>query len=223
MLNVLHKSAILLAVGASVLTGCGGGGAGGGGGLPRASAANAAAAVVAAGTAADAATPGSSSGTSATDGTSSTSDSGSATNGTSSTSGSGTSAVSSGGKAAPAPAPAPSYSTIATENGAFNVASGTVVQYGAGSSWVSQTVSGAGTCSNTFFGTDPDPGVAKFCRVDTAAAPAPAVGSDIVDSSLAIIPASYTAMAAQLSKDAGIAYRYGPDATRMEQPTQGPR
>ncbi len=74
--------------------------------------------------------------------------------------------------AAPAPAPAPSNSTVATENGTFNVASGTVVQYGAGSSWVSKTVSGAGTCSNTFFGTDPDPGVVKSCQVATAAAPA---------------------------------------------------
>ncbi|SEB23888.1 hypothetical protein, partial [Variovorax sp. YR216] len=36
--------------------------------------------------------------------------------------------------------------------------------------------------------------------------------TDIVDSALNIVPAQYTAMAAQFSKDAGIAYRYGPDA-----------
>jgi len=36
--------------------------------------------------------------------------------------------------------------------------------------------------------------------------------TDIVDSSLNIVAAQYTAMAGQLSKDAGIAYRYGPDA-----------
>ncbi|SCK62209.1 hypothetical protein VAR608DRAFT_7393 [Variovorax sp. HW608] len=36
--------------------------------------------------------------------------------------------------------------------------------------------------------------------------------TDIVDSALNIVAAQYTAMAAQLSKDAGIAYRYGPDA-----------
>jgi hypothetical protein len=41
------------------------------------------------------------------------------------------------------------------------------------------------------------------------AAPFP---GDIVDSSLNIIPAQYTAMAARLSQDAGIDYRYGPSA-----------
>ena len=78
-------------------------------------------------------------------------------------------------------AAAPSYTTVATENGTFNVASGTVVRYGAGSSWVSQTLSGGGTCSNTFFGTDPDPGVVKSCQVATAApAPAPAPSNSTI-------------------------------------------
>ncbi|SCK34917.1 hypothetical protein VAR608DRAFT_3135 [Variovorax sp. HW608] len=51
------------------------------------------------------------------------------------------------------------------------------------------------------------------------AAPLP---GDIVDSALNIVPAQYTAMAAQLSKDAGIAYRYGPDAISSGTANTGP-
>ncbi|SDZ95832.1 hypothetical protein, partial [Variovorax sp. YR216] len=43
-----------------------------------------------------------------------------------------------------------------------------------------------------------------------------------MDSALNIIPAQYTAMAAQLSKDAGIAYRYGPDAVSSGTANSGP-
>lgn len=38
------------------------------------------------------------------------------------------------------------------------------------------------------------------------------VASDVVDARKKVIPEAYRAMAAQLSKEAGIAYRYGPDA-----------
>src|SRR6516225_6044313 len=50
---------------------------------------------------------------------------------------------------------APSGTTIATEGGTFTVPAGTVVSYGANSSWITQTVSGTGSCSNAFFGSDP--------------------------------------------------------------------
>ncbi|MBO9649375.1 MAG: hypothetical protein J7605_12750, partial [Variovorax sp.] len=43
-----------------------------------------------------------------------------------------------------------------------------------------------------------------------------------MDSNLNVIPAQYTAMAAQLSKDAGIAYRYGPDAISSGTANAGP-
>ncbi|WP_431276745.1 hypothetical protein ACQ858_11585 [Variovorax ureilyticus] len=43
-----------------------------------------------------------------------------------------------------------------------------------------------------------------------------------MDSSLNIIPAQYTAMAAQLSQDSGIAYRYGPDAISYGTANTGP-
>jgi hypothetical protein len=39
-----------------------------------------------------------------------------------------------------------------------------------------------------------------------------ALPNDIVDASRAVVPAAYVAMAAQLGSDAGMAYRYGPDA-----------
>ncbi|SCK57486.1 hypothetical protein VAR608DRAFT_6068 [Variovorax sp. HW608] len=48
------------------------------------------------------------------------------------------------------------------------------------------------------------------------------MSGDIVDSSLNIIPAQYTAMAAQLSQDAGITYRYGPDAISSGTANTGP-
>jgi hypothetical protein len=123
---------------------------------------------------------------------------------------------------------APSSGTrLAGENEAFTVAGATLVQYGAGSSWTQANVTGSATCSNAFFGQDPAPNVVKACyslgAASTTTPPTttpttpiiptgPAVGSDIVDAGLNIVPASYTAMAAQLSKDAGLAYRYGPDA-----------
>ena len=52
-----------------------------------------------------------------------------------------------------------------------------------------------------------------------ASAPAP---DDIVDGALHIIPARYTAMASQFGKDAGIAYRYGPDAISSGSANTGP-
>jgi len=65
----------------------------------------------------------------------------------------------------------------------------------------------------------------------TTAAPAPAraraatqaPGSgDIVDATLTVVKNSYVQMAAQLSKDGGIAYRYGPDAASYGTANTGP-
>jgi uncharacterized protein (DUF1800 family) len=73
--------------------------------------------------------------------------------------------------------PAPVYTTtnttggtlakIADENGSFTVAGSGEVRYGANTTFVSKTVSGAGTCSNDFFGSDPAPGVGKSCFLFT--------------------------------------------------------
>jgi hypothetical protein len=110
---------------------------------------------------------------------------------------------------------------IANEGASFTLASSTVVKYGVGSSWVKLTVSG-GQCTNAFFGSDPAPGILKACFVDSASTTPPVVevppttiapvAGDVIDGSGNVSATAYRSMAALLSKDAGIAYRYGPDA-----------
>jgi serine protease len=58
-----------------------------------------------------------------------------------------------------------SWTTIATEGQAFSVSGTQTVRYGAGSSWITRTVTGTGTCSNDWFGTDPAYGIVKSCQV----------------------------------------------------------
>ena len=74
--------------------------------------------------------------------------------------------------------PAPVYATggassgftkIADENGDFVVTGTQTVRYGAGTMFVTKVVTGAGQCTNTFFGSDPAVGTAKACEVMTAA------------------------------------------------------
>lgn len=79
----------------------------------------------------------------------------------------------------PAP-PAESWTKIAGEGQSFSVAAGTVVRYGAGSTWIQKTVSGAGACTNAFFGKDPAVGVTKQCQVQAAPPAPPAAGPGIV-------------------------------------------
>ena len=55
----------------------------------------------------------------------------------------------------------------------------------------------------------------------SALASAP-IDADVVDSSLAVNPDAYKSMAAVLSQDAGIAYRYGPDAASYGSANTGP-
>ena len=146
-LKSVDKSSLLLLIAAGTLAGCGGGGSSSGG---------------------IGAFAGSSGGTNAIAGTGTgtlVADSGSTSTGT----------IKTTQLLAPAPQPSGSYTTIATEGSNFTVPSGTVVYYGAGTSWVSQTFSGVGTCANFVFGSDPAPGVVKSCQVaSTAPAPAPA-------------------------------------------------
>jgi hypothetical protein len=75
---------------------------------------------------------------------------------------------------APAPAPAPSpsegtWSKVADEWQAFVVDGTKQVRYGVGSSWITRSITGAGTCTNTAFGADPAPGIVKSCEVLTSA------------------------------------------------------
>jgi Fibronectin type III domain len=87
------------------------------------------------------------------------------------------------GAAASAPAPAPAasgWSFLANEGQSISLAASSTVRYGLGSAWVQRTVSGGGTCSNWFFGSDPAPNQVKHCEVlgttasSTSPAPAPA-------------------------------------------------
>lgn len=73
----------------------------------------------------------------------------------------------------PPPAPPPTGGvTLAAEGGTFTVATATVVSYGADTRWVQKTVTGTGSCTNAFFGTDPAPNTVKSC-VAPAGTPAP--------------------------------------------------
>ena len=58
------------------------------------------------------------------------------------------------------------------EGEAFTVSGTQTVRYGSGSSWITQSVTGAGQCSNAWFGTDPLVGTVKEC--DVAGAPSAA-------------------------------------------------
>ena len=68
---------------------------------------------------------------------------------------------------------ATTWSRIAGEGEAFTVGSDATVRYGAGSSFVTRTLSGAGTCSNDFFGNDPNYGVVKSCEIAAAGSTPP--------------------------------------------------
>jgi beta-glucanase (GH16 family) len=73
-----------------------------------------------------------------------------------------------------APPPA-GWTPVANEGGAFTISGTTQVRYGANSSWLERTVSGAAQCSNAFFGRDPLVGVGKQCWAAplTMTAPSP--------------------------------------------------
>lgn len=110
--------------------------------------------------------------------------------------------------------PAPVYSTtnttggtlakIADEGGNFTVSGSGEVRYGAGTTFVAKTVSGAGQCTNDFFGNDPVPGTGKSCFLFTptpsaasaasAAASAPRVPSNTAQIQAAKLDRVYLAV-----------------------------
>lgn len=53
----------------------------------------------------------------------------------------------------------------ASENQSFAVKTPSEVRYGAGTKWVQRTLAGSISCTNSFFGGDPVPGVIKACEV----------------------------------------------------------
>jgi hypothetical protein len=61
------------------------------------------------------------------------------------------------------PAPPSNWTQVAVEGGSFSISGTRAVRYGARTSWVEKSVSGAATCSSAFFGIDPLYGVNKAC------------------------------------------------------------
>ncbi len=57
------------------------------------------------------------------------------------------------------------FTRIANEGEAFNVTANSTVRFGADTRWVQKVISGAGSCTNVFFGSDPAVGTAKQCEV----------------------------------------------------------
>ncbi len=67
------------------------------------------------------------------------------------------------------------WAKIASEGGSFAVAASQRVRYGKDTKWVEKTISGAGQCTNAFFGIDPAYGVTKQCDLQTAGLTSPRV------------------------------------------------
>ena len=69
------------------------------------------------------------------------------------------------------------------------------MQFGAGTKWTSKSVTGTGTCSNGFFGTDPAPNVVKSCQLAAAAptfagiVPGTLTGTTTLAASTSLMPA----------------------------------
>lgn len=97
--------------------------------------------------------------------------------------------------------PAPVYGTststtggtlakLADEGGSFTVTGSGTVRYGAGTTFVEKTISGAGQCTNDFFGSDPAVGTGKTCYLFTptpsAAAPAASAPPPVATNQAAI-------------------------------------
>jgi hypothetical protein len=71
-------------------------------------------------------------------------------------------ALAAGGSPTPAPTPAVTWTACAAEGGTCAFSGTREVRYGAGSSFVSKTVTGSVACTNAVFG-DPAPNVVKSC------------------------------------------------------------
>jgi hypothetical protein len=66
------------------------------------------------------------------------------------------------------PTSAGTWTKVADEWNSFTLGSSQYVRYGSGSNWIGKYVSGTVSCSNSTFGSDPAPGVAKQCQAYSA-------------------------------------------------------
>jgi len=74
--------------------------------------------------------------------------------------------------AASATTPPSGWTQIASEGELFNVAGTQTVRYGAGSAWLTRSVTNGGACTNVYFGADPAVGIVKRCEVSGSGATA---------------------------------------------------
>jgi hypothetical protein len=104
-----------------------------------------------------------------------------------------------------------SYVTIAEEGQSFTLSSTETVRYGAGSKWTSKVVTGAGECTDAFFGNQRMTGISMQCQIaakgpsltapvpvlaaEPAPAPAPTAVSDITVAAASSTPTSTTPQA----------------------------
>jgi hypothetical protein len=65
------------------------------------------------------------------------------------------------------------WTQIAVENQSFSITGTQTVRYGTGTTWIEQTVTGTGLCSNGYFGRDPLYGIVKACEVASETSPPP--------------------------------------------------
>jgi YVTN family beta-propeller protein len=105
--------------------------------------------------------------------------------------------------------PLPAGATLAVEGATFTVGASTIVRFGTGTQWIEKKVIGTATCSNSFFGTDPAPGIFKSCVVGTATTAPSTPGS-----SLASEGATFAVNAATL-------VRYGTSTRWIEKTVTG--
>ena len=110
--------------------------------------------------------------------------------------------------AAPAPAPATSgtWTQVAAEGQGFVVSGTQTVRYGARwVGYVEKSVSGAATCSNAFFGSDPAVGSGKVCEVpgDIASAPAPAPAPAPAGVPLLVAPGTWAVIGSSTAQGVG--------------------
>ena len=67
------------------------------------------------------------------------------------------------------------WTRIAVEGASFTVSGTQTVRYGAGSAWITKSVTGSGACTNDYFGSDPAFNVVKECQVAATATTTAAV------------------------------------------------
>jgi uncharacterized protein (DUF1800 family) len=84
-------------------------------------------------------------------------------------------------------------SKIADEGGSFTVGGTGMVRYGAGTTFIEKSVTGAGQCNTTFFGSDPIVGTVKSCFLFTPTAAAGASAPSAAASAPAL-PSNATAI-----------------------------